>query len=66
MQRRAFEGLYKETIESENPLTISLIHKNERVSNLIPYESMTVPINEALKNNGATVKIDYILEKIDE
>lgn len=64
MKRQAFEGLYRETVESKSPLTVVVMHKNDRVASLIPFDSMVVPIKEGLGENGAVYGKDYALEKV--
>lgn len=62
-ERRVFNGLYKQTVTSD-PLTITIEHKNARVAQLIPFESMLVPIVAAMTENGATKDVDYRVERL--
>lgn len=63
-QRKIFDGLYVEKVECEEPYTITIEHRNEKVAMMIPFESLMVPIKAALLENGAVFGVDYVLEPL--
>lgn len=63
-QRRVFDGLYKQSVLTTEPLTIIIEHKNARVAHLIPFDSMIVPIKAAMLENGAVINVDYRVERL--
>lgn len=63
-QRKVFDGLYQERIMAGPPMVVEILHKNAKVAHLIPFESMIVPIKDAMLENGAVVNIDYRLDRV--
>lgn len=63
-QRKVFDGLYQERVTAGPPMVVEILHKNERVAHLIPFESMVVPIKDAMLENGAILNIDYWFDRV--
>lgn len=63
-RRVLFGQFYTERIEKEFPLTVTIEHKNAKIALALPFESLRVPIIDAMAANGATLGKDYEVEKL--
>jgi hypothetical protein len=66
VRRMAFSQLYDESVERQEPYTILILHKNNRMAAALPFDSLKVPIIDVMTENGAVIDQDYVLEPVGE
>lgn len=58
-KRQVFDQLYRERVVSEVPFVLEIEHRVARIAELVPFESLVIPIRVAMRENGAREGVDY-------